>query len=910
MQRLPCRVAPLAAGALIALSTPAPAQTSPTAGPLQALAGDALVAGSAGRQSEPAVAAGAGGYLAVWTDERTVRPSGSSLLAGLSGSEQDLYALRLDAAGTPLGPLPFPLTQDAGFQREPQLAWNGAHWLVAWENQTPSQSFYQDEVFAVRVAPDGTVLDDPPIAVLPFSSSFALAANGGEWAVVGQDDAGGGLVATRVAADGTVLDPGGVVLVPDTYFLYFGLDFEAAGGEYLLTYTAQGSPLARRFDASLAPIGGVVSLPGTNVASSGSQYFLNWSAGGSQLGSPMALDGTLLVPGGAVVTAASSSGVHTSWGGTQWWTAWTNVVQGAVVARTNPDGVVLDPGGAAISPAFGSGMSQAVIAGGVAGEAAALWTDRRAGGVEPEDVFGAGLSAAGQASPETSLSSAATTQTRPALAAGAGGYALAFESESSGARRILAHRLDQDGMALDPEPFELASGTNLAVSRPCVAWNGSNYLFAWSENGSILARRMLPDGTFLDPSPFAVMPGTMPAVAALGEIFLLAATDAPSNPQFRFLYAARVDGTTGAVLDSPPFFAGQYFAQLPRVTAFQDRWMIVWQRNFSHDDPHSEVAINIVFPDGTQSGELPTFIQGGLPDVAAADDMALIAFRSGSPASAYNDVRGMRIAPDGTLLDNTLFGFDIAAIPLIKQLDPRVVWTGSEFVVGWQDTRDQVAFFDLRTDVFGARVTLGAEVLDPLGFPIARAGRPQAQVSLAVPAGGGSLLAALASFDDAAPHASYRIVTSEVSGCCSPSASYCTAGTSASGCQALLAASGAPSATAVSGFLVSASGVEGQKDGLFFFGANGRQSNPWGNGTSYQCVVPPVVRGGLLAGSGTAAACDGAFGQDLNALWTARPAKNPGAGEVVQLQLWYRDPLSTSNQTTSLSNALEFTVEP
>jgi hypothetical protein len=30
----------------------------------------------------------------------------------------------------------------------------------------------------------------------------------------------------------------------------------------------------------------------------------------------------------------------------------------------------------------------------------------------------------------------------------------------------------------------------------------------------------------------------------------------------------------------------------------------------------------------------------------------------------------------------------------------------------------------------------------------------------------------------------------------------------------------------------------------------------------------------------------------------------------VQAQLWYRDPDSTSNQTTSLSNALEFAVAP
>jgi len=141
-------------------------------------------------------------------------------------------------------------------------------------------------------------------------------------------------------------------------------------------------------------------------------------------------------------------------------------------------------------------------------------------------------------------------------------------------------------------------------------------------------------------------------------------------------------------------------------------------------------------------------------------------------------------------------------------------------------------------------------------------------------------------------------------------ANYCTAGTSASGCQALLSATGTPSATATSGFTVQATSVEGAKDGLYFFGQNGRQANPWGNGTSLQCVAPPVMRGGILTGSGSSGACDGAFAQDLNARWTAKPAQNPGAGAVVQLQLWYRDPQNTSNQTTGLSDALEFTVAP
>ena len=148
---------------------------------------------------------------------------------------------------------------------------------------------------------------------------------------------------------------------------------------------------------------------------------------------------------------------------------------------------------------------------------------------------------------------------------------------------------------------------------------------------------------------------------------------------------------------------------------------------------------------------------------------------------------------------------------------------------------------------------------------------------------------------------------------CGAVASYCTAGTSASGCQALLSATGSPSASASSGFTVSASGVEGQKDGLYFYGQFGPQANAWGNGTSFQCVTPPVMRGGLLTGTGTSGVCDGAFSQDLNARWCPtcpKPGQTPIAGQTIQVQLWYRDPLNTSNQTTSLSDALEADVCP
>ena len=140
--------------------------------------------------------------------------------------------------------------------------------------------------------------------------------------------------------------------------------------------------------------------------------------------------------------------------------------------------------------------------------------------------------------------------------------------------------------------------------------------------------------------------------------------------------------------------------------------------------------------------------------------------------------------------------------------------------------------------------------------------------------------------------------------------SYCTAGTSASGCSAAIATAGVASASAPSGFDLLASGVEGSKRGLFFYGTAGRQAAPWGNSSSFQCVVPPVRRTTLLQETGTSGACDGAFAFDLNAWFQAKPAANPGAGQLVQAQFWYRDPFAPTNVKTSLSDALEFALAP
>jgi len=141
---------------------------------------------------------------------------------------------------------------------------------------------------------------------------------------------------------------------------------------------------------------------------------------------------------------------------------------------------------------------------------------------------------------------------------------------------------------------------------------------------------------------------------------------------------------------------------------------------------------------------------------------------------------------------------------------------------------------------------------------------------------------------------------------------YCTAGTTTNGCNATMTSTGAASATANSGFTLTATGVEGQKFGIMFYGANGRVETPWGAGsTSFLCVRAPTQRMGQLASGGNLNQCNGVLSID----WNAFTFNFPGAlgtpfvvGESIDAQAWFRDP--PAPKTTNLSDGLEFTVGP
>ncbi len=138
---------------------------------------------------------------------------------------------------------------------------------------------------------------------------------------------------------------------------------------------------------------------------------------------------------------------------------------------------------------------------------------------------------------------------------------------------------------------------------------------------------------------------------------------------------------------------------------------------------------------------------------------------------------------------------------------------------------------------------------------------------------------------------------------------YCTAKVNSQGCTPHIGFSGSPSVSSLVPFLVSASSVLNQKNGLVFYGY-GPDALPFQGGTL--CVAPPVTRTSLLSSGGNPPRddCSGAYAFDFNAWIQAGVDPALVAGAQVHAQYWTRDPLDPTGFGTGLTDALEFTIQP
>jgi hypothetical protein len=707
---------------LIAAAAQSPALSAP-----KFLRGDDALAASAGQEAAPALAHGAGITLAVWSDDRAVLGgyAGGPIFGGATAqSDDDVLAQRFDAQGAPLDPTPFVISAAAGRQIEPLVAFNGQDFLVAWLDA--------GTVRAARVAPSGALLDVAPLLVDAAADTFSLAANGSTWLIATESfTAGaGGLHGFRIAANGALLDPGGVLLVAGSFFLYFGCELSAASGAWLLVSTDLNGPFAQRFDAALAPLGTPFAVPSRALASSGTHYLFAWQDFAHRLlVGRMQSDGLLLDPQGVLVSDAwwwNDGTTALAWGNGQWWLAFGDLTTGLSLARITAGGVVQDPGGFALVSAAQVPAQPALA--GVPGGVQATWLEYQASSLGATQAFGRTIAGPGTFGTRVAVSTAAPAQVRPDFAEHADGLAMAYWSLEGDTAHLKVALLDGFGNATQAEPVEVFAGPSGKISAPAIAWNGSLFLVVWSDRYTgIAGRRMLTDGTFVDPAPFQILVGEEADVAAVGSHFLVVGAYAGLIYSNRSIYGARVDGTTGAVLDPAGIFVGGPFATSPVVDALGGRWIVAWQNHWSSNSTIADLAVNFVSAAGVAATGFGIENQGYAPDLACSGDVALLTYRWGSISTPVADVKAQRIRADGVLLGAP---FAISAGGW-KELEPAACWTGAEWMVAWEDLRHAAALDDGRTELYAARVSASGAVLDPSGFALSPQPGLAAQPALA-----------------------------------------------------------------------------------------------------------------------------------------------------------------------------------
>ncbi len=737
------------------------------------LPGDDTVSSAYANQQAPDIAQGGDKFLVVWEDSRSIVSGGTESETG-----RDIYAMRLDAAGNPLDTTPIAVTAASASQWAPKVAWNGSNWLVVFEGNGPNATgYYESGLYAVRVSPAGQVLDPRPIPLYGTKPGggpyWAVASDGNNWVVVVQGTStGGDIVAIRISPAGAVLDPPTRALVKATYYMRSNIRLAYAGGVFLMTYDdGTFGTVGLRFDSNLNPLGTALLTAVSTVsdlAGAGSQFYVVWHRqqpdfSKAVYGSRLDTNGQMLDGDGDNLSGNSFSDTFTdmavAWDGVNWRVTWLRNLTELRAARVNTSGTVLDPGGVAIS-----GPSAGPTAGNGSGGLQIVWSPY----VDADQgVVTANISSTNAAGPSRQLAIGAPRQVRPDIATNGNGYMVAYLSSTGSAHRVLAQPLDAAGNPVTAGPVELASGDLInGPGAPAVAWNGSVYLVAWSSSsaGGLFAQRLNPDGSKVDAAPFLVMSSAFgpPDIEAIGDTFLVLGRKYGSSTQFIILYAARVNGSTGAVLDPTPIYlAGSYVGRAPTVTVLGGRWLVVYHNNWSHNNSTADTGALFVSVDGvkTDIGGLYNFSTAGGNGVfriglAANSSVAMMVQSAEISSGVETDLLYRFIYPDGSL------GPVVNLTPWRgNQYNPQVTWDGAHFVIVYEEQKNRFADLDMldgRSDLFGMRVTPGGTVVDPQGFVFATSPVGETLPAVASPQGGVSLIAA-ALMRNEASFANYRI---------------------------------------------------------------------------------------------------------------------------------------------------------
>lgn len=624
-------------------------------------------------QMGSAVASDGDSYLVVWMHEQRA-------YRGLTGQ---IRASRLGSDGVPIDSFGLDISDVGG--RGPSVAWNNGMYLVVWAQNIPEYTYpccfpdHVPDVYGARVAADGTVLDPGGFPISAGAGTHQhepkVAPLGDGFVVTFRDTrpTASGVRAARVGAAGDVLDPEGIdVSVGSSDKEHPGVASNA--GIALISWsdrrTGNADIRAKRVGADGVLIDGS-SFPVTTTPSD---------------------DRTPTV-------AANGTGFLVSWEDNR------GDVPHVYAARVSGGGSVLDHGGFRVSE-VASNRPHPTIASDGAGYLV-TWLDWRDDRV-PNEVRGRRVGADGTFSDASAfLAGAPVGYGSTGSAWGRNGYLVSWDQYVNGAD-VFANLLPTSGLPAATDGV-LVSAEPSQQLEPAAAWDGTNYLVAWSDTRAgvdLYAGRVAPDGTALDGSGFLISDAELSQVDARvvwnGTDHLVVWRD--YRTQNAQVYAARVtrDGQVrdpgGFLVSLPNFDVGPF-----DVTAGDSEVMVVW-RGYDYASGEAGIYASRVSVAGTVVDHIPLADDGVGPSVAWNGRRYLVSWIG--PNDDRN-IHAARITRGRVDRDPIV----VSSGPEWK-MPPETASDGSNFFMAWSDDRSG------SMEVFGARVSDNGKVLDPGGVLI------------------------------------------------------------------------------------------------------------------------------------------------------------------------------------------------
>ena len=325
-----------------------------------------------------------------------------------------------------------------------------------------------------------------------------------------------------------------------------------------------------------------------------------------------------------------------------------------------------------------------------------------------------GTALAGEALP-----AAASDQRYPAVAFDGTNYLVVWEDFRGGTWNIYGSRVTPAGVVLDPEGIAISTAAG-SQTYPAVAFDGTNYLVVWDDSRSgtyhIYGTRVSKGGAVLEPGGIAISTAAYnqryPAVAFGGTDFLVV-WEYDLNTGYSDVYGTRVS-SGGVVLEAGgiPISTASFNQGWPDVAFDGTNYLVVWFDNrtgtSSNDIYGARVTTGglVLEPSGMT-------ISAGLDDenhpaVAFDGTNYLVVWDNTTDSGA--DIYATRVSKGGVVLDA---GGIVISSAIYSQRDPGVAFDGTNYLVCWEDTR-----LGTTPDIYAARVSKGGVVLDASGIVV------------------------------------------------------------------------------------------------------------------------------------------------------------------------------------------------